>query len=97
MQWPQKLGASELNGRATVPDAVLLVSLASRRVALQPRAGSAGSTDHRPVLQDLDVITAVRGFCSGHATFVAECLDRNSRSDLVWDGICGAPAHGPEA
>ena len=60
------------------------MSSASRRVAFQPLAGS---TDNRPMLQDLDVIAAVRGIRLGQATYVAETLDRNFWSDVSRDGI----------
>jgi len=43
--------------------------------------------DHRPALQDLDVITAVCGARCGQATFIAETMSRNFRSDLGRDGV----------
>ena len=90
---PHCYGASEPNGRngrrqllLPLPPllAVLLVSLAMRQGAAQ---SAAGSVDHRPVLQDLDVITAVRGIRSGQATYVAKTLAMNFWSDLGWHGI----------
>jgi len=69
---------------AAAPAAAPPVPLVSRLVALHPHANS---TDHRPILHDLDVITAVHGIRSGQATYVAKILDRNFRSKLGWDGI----------
>ena len=46
-------------------------------VALQPRADS---TDRQPILQDLDVITAVRGICSGQTSYTVETLHQRFRS-----------------
>jgi len=69
---------------AAAPIAALLVPSVSRRVTFQPRADS---TNCWPVLQDLDVITAVRGIRSGQVAYVAETLDQPFQTDLGRDEI----------
>jgi len=63
--------------RAVAPVPATLAPLVSRWVALQPRADS---TDRQPILQDLDVITAVRGICSGQTSYTVETLHQRFRS-----------------
>ena len=56
-------------------------------VELGAAESPAGSIDQRLVMQDLDVITAVRDVCSGQATHVAKTLAMNFQSDFSRDGI----------
>ena len=69
LSWSERVKQAEQDAAAcaTASAAVPLVPSVSRLVAFQPRTDS---TDHWPILQDLDVITAGCGIRSGQATSV---------------------------